>query len=408
MLTKNIAPTPEMVKIVTSILDNNIKSQQIDFNGKKYTLSIENGKCVSLTRDDKKWYKSVCDFFSRGLTSGQSAFTPRAYQLKMAVDKFLILNKEEPIHMSREEVNASVITKVEDKINSETDILWENLLKFNNENQYPSTLDDTNRYKDIKARISTQLNKNLNANKISITENHIANAGQYPKDEQIKAHLTMLADNRTPCLLVLAGEDEVGEPGYKDYFRQDTDDSKSILKYKYNLGSITQSDSSSFNIFAKKYLLKTKDSQGKEINIPVIHVINWPDKKSLPMSVLKNMVNLVNKQIDMSRESYKNGKSRHMKDPEKMLPVVHCKAGVGRTGTFIAEYYMSNHPDNNVSLERIIEDMRTSRNNHMVQKIEQLDTLVEICKAQNRPIFKSDEKLNLSVNGPIYANMGST
>ncbi|HDL8464616.1 TPA: dual specificity protein phosphatase family protein [Yersinia enterocolitica] len=375
MLTKNIAPTPEMVKIVTSVLDNKIKLQQIDFNGKKYTISIDNGKCVSLTRDDKKWYKSVCDFFSRGLTSGQSAFTPRAYQLKMAVD---------------------------DKLSHIFNLISE---KKKNKDA------DINRFQNIPSKAETRVNPTLHANKISIDGQCIGIASQYPKDDQIKAHLTMLADNRTPCLLVLAGEDEVGEPGYKDYFRQNTDDSKSILnKDNINLGSIIQSNPSSFDIFAKKYLLKTKDSQGKEINIPVIHVINWPDKKSLPISVLKNMVNLVNKQIDVSRESYKNGKSRHMKDPEKMLPVVHCKAGAGRTGTFFAEYYMSNHPDNNVSLERIIDDMRTSRNNHMVQNQEQRNTLVEICKAQNRPRFKSDEKLNLSVNESepehLYANMG--
>ncbi|CRY16808.1 tyrosine phosphatase [Yersinia enterocolitica] len=393
MLTKNIAPTPEMVKIVTSVLDNKIKLQQIDFNGKKYTISIDNGKCVSLTRDDKKWYKSVCDFFSRGLTSGQSAFTPRAYQLKMAVDEVLILNKKEPIHMSLKEVNASVITKVEDKINSETDILWENLLKFNNENQYLSTLGDTNRYRDIKARISTQLNENLSANKISIAENHIANAGQYPKDEQIGDHLKMLADNKTSCLVVLASNEDIAKSKFTDYFTTHSSYATSeLVGKKYNLSS---------DVLADSYVLKTKDSKGKYIDIPVFHVTNWPDKKPIPSSALIEMADLVTKSAKINNKINKISVNSF----DKGLPFVHCKAGVGRTGTFIAEYYMSNHPDNNVSLERIIEDMRTSRNNHMVQKIEQLDTLVEICKAQNRPIFKSDEKLNLSVPKPIYVNI---
>ena len=361
MLTKNIAPTPEMVKIVTSILDNNIKSQEIDFNGKKYTISIENGKCVSLTRDDKKWYKSVCDFFSRGLTSGQSAFTPRAYQLKIAVDNQLL------------------------EMNKDTKI---------------------GRFSNIPAEPSTMVDPNLHANNIIVDGKYIGIASQYPKDDQIKDHLTMLADNRTPCLLVLAGDGEVGQKGYTDYFRQNTEYSKSTLnKDNIVLGSITQSEFSSFNIVANNYLLKTKDSQGKMINIPVVHVTNWPDKKTVPITVLKNMVELVKKQIDKSLEIYKKGNSRALKDPKKMLPVVHCKAGVGRTGVFFAEYAMSNDNEKKLSLDRIINDMRASRNNLMVQTLEQRATLEEICKSQNRPILKSDEKYNSPLNEPIYANI---
>ncbi|HDL7837522.1 TPA: dual specificity protein phosphatase family protein, partial [Yersinia enterocolitica] len=293
---------------------------------------------------------------------------------------------------------ASVITKVEDKINSETDILWENLLKFNNENQYLSTLGDTNRYKDIKARISTQLNKNLNANKISIAENHIANAGQYPKDEQIEDHLKMLADNKTSCLVVLASNDDISKPNFTNYFITNSSYATSTLVVKkYNLSS---------DLSADLYLLKTKDSKGEYIYIPVVHVTNWPDKKPITSSALIKMANLVTESAKIDNNTNKISVNSF----DKGLPFVHCKAGVGRTGTFMAEYYMSNHPDNNVSLERIIEDMRISRNNHMVQTKEQLNTLVGICKAQNRPIFKSDEKLNLSVNESepehLYANMG--
>lgn len=368
MLIKNIAPTPKMVNQIKALLENNINSQRIDFNGKKYTIYIENGKCVSLTRDDKKWYKSVCDFFSRGLTSGQSAFTPRAYQLKIAVDNQLL------------EMN-----KLSDILNKDTKI---------------------GRFDNISAEPSTMVDPNLHANKINVGDKCIGIASQYPKDIQIKDHLTMLADNRTPCSVVLAGDDEVGKYSYKDYFRQDTEYSTSkLIKDNIDLGSITLSESSSLNIISRLYLLETKDSQGKMIKIPVFHVTNWPDKKTIPIPVLKNMVNLVKEQINISLETYKNGNSRYLQDPEKMLPVVHCKAGVGRTGVFFAEYAMSNDNEKKLNLERIIKDMRASRNNHMVQTPEQLNTLVEICKQEDRPIFEQDEKQRSYNNEPLYENV---
>ncbi|HHL2559539.1 TPA: protein-tyrosine phosphatase family protein [Yersinia enterocolitica] len=390
MLIKNIPPTPKMVNEVKSTLKDNVELQQIDFNGKKYTISIENGKCVSLTRDDKKWYKSVSDFFSRGFTSGQSAFTPRAHQLKMAVDRVL-LNKEEPIHMSLEEVKYGTFPKVESKLSQDTIELWDRLEKLNKDNnKYYSAPAHINRYPNILSRKSTQLDKNLNANKISIAGGHIANAGQYPKDEQIAGHLKMLADNKTSCLVVLASNNDIVKSNstnhFTDYFITNSSYATStLIKENYNLGS---------SVLADSYVLKTQNSEGEDIEIPVIHVVNWPDKKSISSSALIEMAGLVTETAKINKEINNISLSKD----DKWLPFVHCKAGVGRTGTFIAEYYMSNNPDNNVSLESIIEDMRASRNNHMVQTPEQLDTLVEICKAQNRPIFKPDEE-------PIYANI---
>ncbi|MGE4802165.1 protein-tyrosine phosphatase family protein [Yersinia hibernica] len=386
-------PTPKMVNDVKSILDNNIESSKIKFNGKKYTISIQDGKCVSLTRDDKKWYKSVCDFFNRGFTSGQNAFIPRSHQLKVAVNDYLSSNKKEPIYASLEEVKNVNLDKCKKDTDDDAKKLWKSLIEFNKINNYKTTSGNANRYRDISSRESTQLNEKINANKISITDCHIANAGQYPKDEQIEDHLKILADNKTSCLVVLASNEDIKKVGYTDYFTtNNTYATSTLVEKNHKLGS---------KVLANIYVLATKNSKGICVEIPVVHVTNWPDKKPIPRLALREMVKVVTDFNKIFQD-----KNKHLlNNLDEGKPFVHCKAGVGRTGTFIAEYYMSNHSDKNISLERVIEDMRTSRNEKMVQTQEQLNTLVAICKDQNRPIFKSDEKPNPAINEPIYANV---
>ncbi|HDL7823750.1 TPA: dual specificity protein phosphatase family protein [Yersinia enterocolitica] len=397
------------VGIDRNVNKNNIPdlSKKIKIDGREYSIIIKDNVCVSLTRDDKKNTGLISDFFSRLCSSGQHAFTPRAHQLKMIINKQLnsndkIPNKAESTHMSLADLRIGEATNVNNEINNVTNNLLEKLKEFNKDskNTYPRTERKINRFKNITSRTSTQLHKELSANKISIDGKHIVNAGQYPMDYQIDNHLKMLADNQTSCLVVLTAK---GEVDTKDYFLPEYNKSNSELcENDIKLGEM-EIDGEKINITADRYKINIENSDKKFITIPVVHVTNWPDKKSVSPEILEKMTNVVKKLIDTTI-IHRKSTNTFTDNPGENLPFIHCKAGVGRTGTFIAQYAMLNDPNKNKSLERIIQDTRLSRNENMVQTREQLYTLVEICKSQNRPIFISDEKPQSPVE-PIYAKI---
>ena len=55
----------------------------------------------------------------------------------------------------------------------------------------------------------TTIRKDLNANRIIINRKSFAIATQYPFPHQLEAQLQMLADNRTPALVILASDNDI-------------------------------------------------------------------------------------------------------------------------------------------------------------------------------------------------------
>lgn len=241
-----------------------------------------------------------------------------------------------------------------------------------------------NRFEDIKSDIFTRVGNNLSANRIIVNEKNIAIATQYPLEHQIESHLKMLVDNRTPVMAVLASRQEIDDDGNQmpDYF---------TTSNRYPCGINTQSTLIKTELLGDEveadfYHL---DIHGydKSISIHVLHVHNWPDKTALSSRLTKKLARAINKWTDNGVAKLKEQGSRAANDPDKMLPIVHCRAGVGRTGQIIAAMAMDKL-DQNISLEKIITDMRNTRNGYMVQKEQQIDVLTEIAEQQGRPVIE--------------------
>lgn len=218
--------------------------------------------------------------------------------------------------------------------------------------------------------IETSIRPDLNANRIVIGGNNIAIATQYPYPHQIEATFQMLIDNRTPALVIVASSSDMQRKELPDYFST-SGNFGSINTRSSFINEIDLSD----GIKTKIYKLELTSNE-TSIDIPVIHVQNWPDHQTISPKATSNLVSLIETTVAEKKEFYLTRQSRAALDPQKLLPVIHCRAGVGRTGQTIAAMAMKKYPE--LSLITITKDLRISRNNYMIEKPVQMETLVDM------------------------------
>lgn len=244
-----------------------------------------------------------------------------------------------------------------------------------------------NRFRDIQANKATAVRADLNANYVQVGA-HRSIACQYPLESQLESHLQMLFDNRTPVLAVLASAHEIANPQFKmpDYFRQSGQygavSVKSDHKMSVDLGDGIQAD-------VYQMALTMPGSGKKGIQVPVVHVSNWPDKTAVSAEVTEQLSALLEQKTQEKRAIYEKAGSSAVGDANKLLPVVHCRAGVGRTAQVIGSMAMHDQRNAALSTEEVVSDMRTSRNGVMVQKPEQLEVLMTLAQHQQRPLLRA-------------------
>jgi len=244
-----------------------------------------------------------------------------------------------------------------------------------------------NRFKDIQANKATAVHPDLNANYVQVG-GHRTIACQYPLDSQLESHLQMMFDNRTPVLAVLASANEIANPLFKmpDYFRQSGQygavSVTSEHKMSVDLGDGIQAD-------VYQMALTMPGSGKKGIQVPVVHVSNWPDKTAVSAEVTERLSALLEQKAQAKRAMYEKAGSSAVGDENKLLPVVHCRAGVGRTAQVIGSMAMHDPRNNQLSVEDVVSSMRTSRNGVMVQKQEQLEVLMTLAQHQQRPLLRA-------------------
>lgn len=212
-----------------------------------------------------------------------------------------------------------------------------------------------NRYKNIlpfdKNRV--QVSKNyINASEMKLngTTKYIASQG--PTEGTTADHLTMLFETKSPVTVMLTNLVEKGRVKCHQYWTPG--------KFKNSAGKQVQVELSSEEPHDKHIERKLRITIGGETHeVTQLHYTAWPDH-GVPSP--ENTDNF-NKFVDRFNE---------LEDP-KTPSVIHCSAGVGRTGTFIAVDQLkkdtSQQPPE-VTLQQIATKMREDRTS-MIQTIDQ-------------------------------------
>jgi protein tyrosine phosphatase len=208
----------------------------------------------------------------------------------------------------------------------------------------------------------TSIGSDLNANTIIIGETPTAIATQYPYKHQVEAQLKLLIDQQAPVLVVLASSTDIQNHQLSAYFAGSATFGELTTKSKFE-DYIDLSETTEVKVFKL-----TISGHGDSFVIPVLHVHNWPDHRTIRAETTAKLVELIESTITANDQA-----------DNKALPVIHCKAGVGRTGQTIAAIALKNQPS--LSLDTIIKDMRASRNDQMVQNNKQMRTLLEMASS---------------------------
>lgn len=241
----------------------------------------------------------------------------------------------------------------------------------------------------------------LPANKVSVSNSpHMTIASQYPLNnkESLNNYFNMLFDKDIKKVYILASNDDIenklsklnnkynkGDFEKEDfkYFRENLnlDDIKSSHIEKWNLSeNKTNGSCLDCKIYTK---LVTKEDSGEKKKIHFVHIYDWKDHTGIDAIKLKNTIDIVGRNLKIN--------------PTKENIAVHCLAGLGRTGEFIAlmEMMKAEQSGNKEgkSLESIITDLREKRSIRALYQPEQIAELLKYAINNNIPLLNDDIKI---------------
>ncbi|CNI83398.1 Protein tyrosine phosphatase [Yersinia rohdei] len=236
-------------------------------------------------------------------------------------------------------------------------------------------------------------------NNIALPANHIRLGtdkgvirSQFPTKQSVPPYIEMLGEKRVTVLVVI-GEKSIfsyncGMKPYPPYFKT----AENNASYKIDIRAETYPG-------AEGYTIKTPNQtplQNNHIAVPVIHITDWKDKTALPakemMALAKRIVELHDERFNIyAAIGEKRYPSRAVEAECKALPVIHCSAGVGRTGQLIAAMELTN-PKSSQSLESIIKTLREQGGPDMVQTEGQMRELIDLAEMVGKPLWAKDER----------------
>ncbi|MEQ5176562.1 protein-tyrosine phosphatase family protein [Proteus genomosp. 6] len=312
-------------------------------------------------------------------------------------------NEEVKLHNERENFLVAVKKCTgTDKYNEKAEQLFNNLngLKYSSAD-YQSV--ENSRYsQELTYRTDTLIKSgdvSLPANNVSsYNSSNITIASQYPLNnkESLKNYFNMLFDNNINTVYILASNDDIkkdlskpgGEYNKSDfekegfkYFREDLnlDDINSSHIEKWFL-----SKKNGACLDCKTYTkLVTKENSNENRIIKFVHIYDWADHTGIDAKKLKNTINVIGDKLKIN--------------PTKENIAVHCLAGLGRTGEFIAlmEMMKAEQSGNKEgkSLESIISYLREKRSVRALYQPEQIAELLKYAINNNIPLLNDDIKI---------------
>lgn len=222
-------------------------------------------------------------------------------------------------------------------------------------------------------------------------------ASQYPLNntESLRNYFNMLFDNNINTVYILASNNDIK----KDLSKLGSEYNKSDFKkdgFKYfredlNLGDISSihiekwmlSKKSEECLDCKVYTkLVTKENSDEKKKINFVHIYDWKDHTAIDATELKNTIDIVGDNLKIN--------------PIEENIAVHCLAGLGRTGEFIALMEMMKIIEarkigagntEEKSLESIITDLREKRSIKALYRPEQIAELVKIAIDNKIPLL---------------------
>ena len=191
------------------------------------------------------------------------------------------------------------------------------------QNLYPGD-SQKDRYSDIKSYTHNIVTINngkgyINASPINIIYAKYFITTQGPTEGTIEDFWTMVWEHNCNVIVMLCNENEGGREKCARYW------DKSKVK-QFNKIEIIQIEKK--NNYIVRTLKLFNKSENKEKTVYQIHFIGWPDH-GVPNTQDGKIFDIFIEIIELVDKCRGNGPI-----------VVHCSAGVGRTGTFISMYYL--------------------------------------------------------------------
>lgn len=308
---------------------------------------------------------------------------------------------EEPIHWSIKDLgSAQQARKGDASIEAQTTELKKRLLAL------PAPVLATevsfNRFRDLPMVAATQVGK-LPVNRIMIAERARALAGSFPvcSTDGMANHFRMLVEEGCSSLHVLAGDDQLdGVVGKKatpmlSYFKPSGDGQPTEYD-GVRVSSRLIEERTLGEVKANVYELRIELPEQEPFLLPTLHVVNWGDHKALGSAEDLKLLAQLGREVDARKDL--RGEAVY-ENVGGGTPMVHCRGGVGRTGTYIAAMDLVDK-DSEFSVERLVSDQRLTRSKRMVEDDAQLKQLIELAEICEKPV--------LEVGEGDYVNLVST